>query len=80
MKSIQLKNLNLSPEDSRDLAEYLAQKRRIIDYGNMSKDKLFNALKVSENKNKTRIDGIRKEIISAHNICNLRYKNQKKFQ
>ena len=56
MKSVPLKNLNSSPEDSTDLAEFLARKRGIIDYGNMSNDKLFNALKISENKNKTRID------------------------
>ena len=57
-----LKNLFLSPEESRDLAEFLAQKRGIIDYGNMSNDELSRALKASENKNKTRIDEIREEI------------------
>ena len=62
MESVPLKNLNLSPEDSRDIAEFLAQKRGIIDYGNMSNDKLFKALKALENKNKSRIDDIRKEI------------------
>ena len=62
MESVPLKNLNLSPEDSRDIAEFLAQKRGIIDYGNMSNDKLFNALKALENKNKSRIDDIREEI------------------
>ena len=62
MKRVPLKNLNLSPEDLRDLAEFLAQKRGIRDHENMSNDKLFNALKASENKNKTRIDEIREEI------------------
>ena len=45
-----LKNLFLSSEESRDLAEFLAQKRGIIDYENMSNDKLSRALKASENK------------------------------
>ena len=31
-----LKILFLSSEESRDLAEFLAQKRGIIDYGNMA--------------------------------------------
>ena len=62
MKFVPLKNLNLSPEDSEDLAEFLAQKRGIIDYGNMSNDKLFNVLKASENKDKAKTDEIREEI------------------
>ena len=62
MNSTILKNLFLSPEESRDLVEFLAQKRGIIDYGNMSNDELSSALKASENKNKTRIDEIREEI------------------
>ena len=51
-----LKNLFLSSEESRDLAEFLAQKRGIIDYGNMSNDELSRALKASENKDNTRIE------------------------
>ena len=62
MNSTPLKNVFLSPEESRDLAEFLAQKRGITDYGNMSHDELSRVLKVSENKNKTRIDEIREEI------------------
>ena len=57
-----LKNLFLSSEESRDLAEFLVQKRGIIDYGNMSNDELLQVLKASENKDKTRIDEIREEI------------------
>ena len=56
MNSTLLKNLFLSSEESRDLAESLSQERGIIDYGNMSNDELLRALKASENKNKTRID------------------------
>ena len=62
MNSALLKNLFLSPEESRNLAEFLAQKSGITDYGNMSNDELSRALKASENKNKTRIDEIREEI------------------
>ena len=61
MKCVTLKNLLLSPEESKDIAELLAQKRGIKDYENMSNDKL-GALKVSENKNNTRIERIREEI------------------
>ena len=38
MNSTLLKNLFLLPEESRDLAEFLAQKRGISDNGNMSSD------------------------------------------
>ena len=62
MNSTLLKNLFLSPEESRDLAEFLAQERGITDYGNMSNDESSRVLKASENKNKTRIDEIREEI------------------
>ena len=62
MNSTLLKNLFLSPEESRDLAEFFAQKRGITDYGNMSDDELSRVLKASENKNKTRIDEIREGI------------------
>ena len=62
MSSTPLKNLFLSSEESRDLAEFLAQERGIIDYGNMSNNELSRALKASENKNKTRTDQIREEI------------------
>ena len=49
MNSTLLKNLFLSPEESRDLAEFLAQKRGITDYGNMSNDELSRVLRASEN-------------------------------
>ena len=57
-----LRNLFLSSEESTDLAEFLAQKRGIIDYGNMSNDELSRALKASENKDNTRIEKITEEI------------------
>ena len=59
MNNTLLKNLFLSPEQSRDLAEFLAQER---GNGNMSNDELSRALKASENKKKKRIDEIRQEI------------------
>ena len=62
MKRVSLKDITLSPEESKDIAELLAQKRGIKDYENMFNDKLLDALKVSENENKTRIEKIREEI------------------
>ena len=40
MKSLSLKDLVLSLEELRDLDKFHAQKRGIIDYGNMSNDEL----------------------------------------
>ena len=63
MKRLSLKSIILSPEESKDIAELLAQKRSIEDYENMSNDKLLYALKkVSGNRNRTRIKKIREEI------------------
>ena len=62
MKCVSLKDLTLSSEESKDIVEFLAQKRGIKDYENMSNDKLLGSLKASENKNKTRIKKIREEI------------------
>ena len=62
MKRISLKDLSLPPEETKEIAELLAQKRGIKDYENMSNDKLLSALKMSENKNKTRIEKIKEEI------------------
>ena len=60
MRPVLLKNLILSPEQSRDLAELLAQRRGINDYENISDDNLLGALMASEND--TRIEEIREEI------------------
>ena len=60
MKSLSLKNIILSPEESKDIAELLAQKRGIEDYKNMSNDD--DALRASENENYIRIAKIREEI------------------
>ena len=62
MKSLSLKNIILSPEESKDIAELLAQKRGIEDYENMSNDELYDALRASENEKYIRIAKIREEI------------------
>ena len=62
MRRISLKDLSLSQEESKEIVELLAQKRGIKDYESISNDKLLSALKVSENKNKTRIAKIKEEI------------------
>ena len=40
MRPVTLKDLILSPEELKDIAELLAQKRGVKDYENMSNDKL----------------------------------------
>ena len=60
MKRLSLKEK--SPEELKDIAKLLAQKRGVKDYENMSNDKLLSALKASKNENKARIDKIRQEI------------------
>ena len=50
MKRVSLKDLLLSPEESKDIAELLAQKMGIKDYENMPNDKLLGALITSEKK------------------------------
>ena len=76
MKSLKLKDLDLSLEESRDIIEFLAQKRGANYYKHKSNDELLSALKESEkheksknnqpqkikSKNKERIDVIREEL------------------
>ena len=64
---LSLKDLILSPEESEDIAELLAQRRGIRDYENMPNDKLLGARKASENKNKTRIEKIKQKNIKLRN-------------
>ena len=52
MKDLKLKDLNLSLEESRDVIEFVAQKRGINNYKQKSNDKLLNAIKKSEKKRK----------------------------
>ena len=67
MDNLNLADLNLSKEDSRDIIELLARKRNIKNYKPKSNDKLLQAIK--ENKinkeqpeNKKRIDNIREDL------------------
>ena len=62
MKCLSLKNIILSPEESKDITELLAQKRGFEDYENMSNDELYDALRASENENYIRAEKIREEI------------------
>ena len=62
MKSLSVKNIILSPEESKDIAELLAQKRGIDDYENMSNDELYDTFSASENENYIRIEKIRERI------------------
>ena len=67
MYNLNLKNLKLSKEDSRDIIELLARKRNIKNYKRKSNDKLLQAIKENkipktQPKNKKRIDSIRKDL------------------
>ena len=49
MDSLNLADLNLSKEDSRDIIELLARKRNIKNYKRKSNDKLLQTIKENEN-------------------------------
>ena len=65
MDNLNLKDLKLSKEDSRDIIELLAKKRNIKNYKRKSNDKLLKAIKenktLKQHKNKKRIDSIRED-------------------
>ena len=61
MENLNLTDLKLSQEDSRDIIELLVRKRNIKNYKRKSNDKLLQAIKENKN-NKERIDDIRKEL------------------
>ena len=76
MDNLNLKDLKLSKEDSRDIIELLSKKRNIKNYKCKSNDKLLQAIKENntskkEPKNKERIDSIRED------FKNLSYKLSK---
>ena len=75
MDNLNLKDLKLSKEDSRDIIELLARKRNIKNYKRKSNDKLLQAIKENktpkQHKNKKRIDSIRED------FKNLTYKLSK---
>ena len=67
MENLNLVDLKLSQEDSRDIIELLVRKRNIKNYKRKSNDKLLQAIKENKNnkqqsKNKERIDDIRKDL------------------
>ena len=67
MDNLNLTDLNLSSEESRDIIEFLARKRNIKNYKRKSRNELFRAVKENKNnqqqsKNKKRIDVIREEL------------------
>ena len=64
MENLNLTDLNLSLEESRDIIEFLARKRNIKNYKRKSSNELLRAIKENKNnqqqsKNKKRIDIIR---------------------
>ena len=76
MDNLNLKDLKLSKEDSRDIIELLARKRNIKNYKRKSNDKLLQAIKENQTpkqqpKIKKRIDSIRED------LKDLRYKLSK---
>ena len=67
MENLNLADLKLSKEDSRDIIELLARKRNIKNYKRKSNDKLLQAIKENkinkqQPKNKKRIDSIREDL------------------
>ena len=67
MENLNLADLNLSSEESRDIIELLARKRNITNYKRKSSNELLQAIKENKNnkqqsKNKKRIDTIREEL------------------
>ena len=80
MENLNLADLKLSQEESRDIIDFLARKRNIKNYERNSSNELLQAIKEKkinkqQSKNKERIDNIRE------NLKNLNYKLSKsKFQ
>ena len=68
MKNLNLADLNLSFEESRDIIEFLAKERNIKNYKRKSSNELLHAIKENnqqqktESKNKKRINTIREEL------------------
>ena len=60
MRSVLLRDLGLSSEESKEIAELLAQKRRIKNYERMSNDRLLNPLILSKPVKKGKKSGLLK--------------------
>ena len=77
MKNLNLADLKLSQEDSRDIIEFLARKRNIKNYKRKSSNELLQAIKEKkinkqQHKNKERTDNI------GEDLKDLSYKLSKK--
>ena len=67
MENLNLADLKLSQEESRDIIEFLARKRNIKNYKRKSSNELLQAIKEKninkqQSKNKERIDNIREDL------------------
>ena len=67
MNNLNLIDLNLSSENSKDIIEFLTRKRNIKNYKRKRSNELLRAIKENKNnqqqsKNKKRIDIIREEL------------------
>ena len=67
MENLNVTDLKLSQEESRDIIEFLAKKRNIKNYKRKSSNELLQAMKEDksnkqQSKNKKRIDIIREEL------------------
>ena len=76
MENLNLADLKLPQEESRDIVEFLARKRNIKNYKHKSSNELLQAIKEKkinkqQSKNKERIDHMRED------LKNLSYKLSK---
>ena len=62
MENLNLADLNLSLEESRDIIEFLTRKRNMKNYKHKSSNELLHAIK--ENKQKQKIDSKNKKRIN----------------
>ena len=67
MENLDLVHFYLSQEESRDMIEFLAKKRKIMNYKHKSSNELLQAIKENkdseqQSRNKKRIDIIREKL------------------
>ena len=55
MENLNLADLNLSLEESRDIIEFLAKKRNIKNYKRKSSNELLRAIKLNKNNQQQKI-------------------------
>ena len=84
MENVDLARFYLSREESRDMIEFLAKKRKIKNYKRKSSNKLLQAIKENkdieqQSRNKKRIDIIREKLKDlSHNFFKNRIKRDQK--